>query len=312
MTVRIHGSAANARPGPVVVPAGARPELALDDIVNGTVGIVRNGLQDLGLFDGIVDATLRQVGEVISPAARRELSERGFERFHQVLTPRQAFDVRYALEAVLRDLSFRMVNGFVGTLPGPRPPVYICRHTYVRVMMPEDVVATERELLADEFGHMIVHAPHRDSWFSHCSNTVNLWVAIGRVLPGNGMLVYPDVWGREPGHDKTNIKRSAKLGVPYNFDLGPGDILVFSGEQLHSSEINITDETRYVLTTRFTVGRPRYARGVGWIPYHDARLLDGPLRPVSSSASRLTTAYARHVQRKARHEWQRLTAGGRR
>jgi hypothetical protein len=310
MTVRLHGSSADAQSAPVIVPAGVRPELTLGDVVAGTVGVIRNGLQDLGLFDGVVDATLRQVGEVISPEARRELSAQGFEKFHQVLTPRQAFDVRYALETTLRDLSFRMVNGFVGTLPGPRPNVYICRHTYVRVMMPEDVVATERELLADEFGHMIVHAPHRDSWFSHCSNTVNLWVAIGRVLPGNGMLVYPDAWGREPGHDGTKINRSARLGVPYNFDLGPGDILVFSGEQVHSSEVNITDETRYVLTTRFTVGRPRYSRGVGWIPYHDARLLDGPWRSFSSSMSRMTTAYARHVQRGAQHQWRRLTAGG--
>lgn len=31
-------------------------------------------------------------------------------------------------------------------------------------------------------------------------------------------------------------------------------------EQAHSSEINITDATRYVLTARFTVGRPRYSR----------------------------------------------------
>jgi ectoine hydroxylase-related dioxygenase (phytanoyl-CoA dioxygenase family) len=286
--------------------------LTLSAIVDGTVGVIRNGLQDLGIFDEIVDTTLRRTGEVISQEARRDLSEQGFEKFHRVMGPREAFRLRYALEPVLRDQSFRLVSGFVNMLAGPVPPVYVCRHMYVRVMMPEDVVATERELLADEFGHMIVHAPHRDSWFSHCLNTVNLWVAIGRVLPGNGMLVYPEAWGKEPGHNGTTINRSAQLGVPYNFDLGPGDILVFSGEQLHSSEINITDETRFVLTARFTVGRPQYSRGVGWIPYYDTRLLGGPMRPFASSASRLTTAYLRHMQRSAGRRMQRLTTGGRR
>jgi hypothetical protein len=285
--------------------------LTLDDIVNGAVAVIRNGLQSLGLFEGIVDATLRGTGEVISPDARRGLSEQGFEKFHRVMGPREALRLRYALEPMLRDQSLPLVNGFASILAGSLPPMYVCRHMYVRVMMPEDVVSTERELLSDEFGHMIVHAPHRDSWFSHCLNTVNLWVAIGRVLPGNGMLVYPETWGREPGHNGTVINRSAQLGVPYNFDLRPGDILVFSGEQVHSSEINITDETRYVLTARFTVGRPRYSQGVGWIAYYDTRLLGGPARPFASSASRLTTAYLRHVRRGTQRRLRRTTTGGR-
>lgn len=300
MAVRSSGlPAIDRQAGPLILSAAEHPELSLGDILNGTVGVIRGGLQHLGMLDDIIAATLRWAGEVVSPEARRGLARQGFEGFHKVMSPREALRLRYALESTLRDDSVRLVNGFAGLLAGPATPVYACRHMYVRVMMPEDVVATERELLADEFGHMIVHTPHRDSWFSHCRNTVNLWAAAGRVRPGNGMLIYPEAWGTEPGHHGTMIDRSARLGIPYNFDLAPGDILVFSGEQVHSSEINITDETRYVLTARFTAGRPRYAGGVGWIPYCDTRLLGGPAAPLASAASRLTPAYLRHLRRGA-------------
>lgn len=282
---------------PIVVPAGQPIPVSLDEVIGGRVFVVRGGLQALGLFDGIAATTLRNAASVVSPSARDALAAQGFERLHKIMGPQEAYRLRYALEAQFQDLATQMVTRFTDAVAPAPSRVYICQHMYVRMMMPEDVVASARELLAEEFGHMIVHAPHRDSWFSHCSNTVNLWVAIGRVSPGNGMLVYPQVWGEEPEHNGTEISRSAPLGVPYNFALDPGDILVFSGEQMHSSEVNITDETRYVLTVRFTVGRPRYARGVGWIAYHDKRLLSGPMRPFASLSSRLTMSYLRRVRR---------------
>src|SRR4051794_16743864 len=42
-----------------------------------------------------------------------------------------------------------------------------------------------------EAGFMTPHGPHLDSWFSQATNTINLWMALGRVIPGNGIVFFP-------------------------------------------------------------------------------------------------------------------------
>src|SRR5262249_54871214 len=104
MAVRSSGlPAIDRQAGPVVLPAAGHPELSLADILGGTVGILRGGLQHLGMLDDVVAATLRWAGEVVSPEARQGLAEHGFEGFHKVMGPREAFRLRYALESTLRE-----------------------------------------------------------------------------------------------------------------------------------------------------------------------------------------------------------------
>lgn len=288
------------------VPPGRPIALSLDDVLAGEAAIVRDGLQTLGFFDEIVQTTLEQTRQVVSEDARSALARQGFEALHRVMTPREAHRLQGALVRQFAGMPVRMVPEFVAALAGTTAPVYVCPAMYVRILMPEDVIARERKLLATApTGTMQAVSPHRDAWYLHCPNTINLWVAIGAVRPGNGMLIYPQAWGSEPAREKVRIDRSARLGVPVNFSLRPGDMLVFSGDQLHSSEVNITDETRYVLTARFTVGRPRYRHEAGWAAHYDLRMLSGPLRPFASMRSRLTAGYLRHAGRAVRHRLHR-------
>ncbi|WP_103504831.1 MULTISPECIES: phytanoyl-CoA dioxygenase family protein [unclassified Streptomyces] len=91
-----------------------------------------------------------------------------------------------------------------------------------------------------------------------------------------------------------------ELGTPVRISLDPGDILLFSGDHVHASETNTTDETRCVLTKRVSVAAPRYnPGGGGWVPYDDPRLLRGLLTPLASLRSRATPAYGRHLVRTA-------------
>ena len=81
-----------------------------------------------------------------------------------------------------------------------------------------------------------------------------------------------------------------------NFELDPGDVLLFRGEHLHSSELNITGETRYVLTARFTTSHPRFPEPEGrWRPWYDSRLVGTPLEPLSSWTSWWSLRFARYV-----------------
>lgn len=85
------------------------------------------------------------------------------------------------------------------------------------------------------------------------------------------------------------------------FEMEPGDILLFAGDHLHSSEPNTTDETRYVLTKRLSLGAPRYnPRGSGWVPYYDTRLLGTALQSLASLRSRASAGYARNLARAIR------------
>ena len=50
-------------------------------------------------------------------------------------------------------------------------------------------------------------------------------------------------------------------GKPQTFDLNPGDMLLFNGEHVHASELNVTQDTRVVLTTRFCLKKPTFTEG---------------------------------------------------
>jgi ectoine hydroxylase-related dioxygenase (phytanoyl-CoA dioxygenase family) len=117
-------------------------------------------------------------------------------------------------------------------------------------------------------GHLVSHNPHRDSWFSQPVNGINAWIAVGPVHSGNGLLIYPAVFGRELAREKSEVARSEPLGVPLTVEMHPGDMLLFLGDHLHSSELNVTRFTRYVVSFRLTVGEPVYAAGERMTPYH--------------------------------------------
>lgn len=293
---------------PSYVQPGRPIALRLDDVLAGEVFLIRDGLRTLGFFDQIMRTILERAAAAASEDARAALADRGLEALHLLMTPPEALRLQRDLVSEFDRLPFPIAAGFVAALAEPAPPVHVCRAMYVRLLMPEDVVAPERKLLETaRTGQMRPTSPHRDSWFVHCSNTVNLWFAISAVRPGNSMMVYPETWGSRPARQQTRLDRSAPLGVPVTFSLDPGDILVFSGEHLHSSEVNVTGQTRFVLTARFTVGPPRYRHEAGWMAHYNLRLLAGPLRPLASARSRMTAEYARHLGRAVRHRLHRPT-----
>jgi hypothetical protein len=79
------------------------------------------------------------------------------------------------------------------------------------------------------------------------------------VARGNGLSIFPDVFGKYLLCDEKGVvRRDQHFGVPENFDLDAGDILVFCGEHFHSSELNSTSITRHVVSFRITFDRPLF------------------------------------------------------
>ena len=70
------------------------------------------------------------------------------------------------------------------------------------------------------------------------------------------------MWGKYVPHDgKQLMPKEVNLGSTVNFNLDPGDVLLFPGEIVHSSELNITNDTRFVMTSRFSTTAPEFKYG---------------------------------------------------
>jgi nitrite reductase/ring-hydroxylating ferredoxin subunit len=167
----------------------------------------------------------------------------------------------------------------------------------VRFHIPFDLASEHRKQF-DEFarrhgqGKIAPHGPHRDSWLDCPDNAINIWIAIGPVQVGNGLSIYRDDYDNSRLTFRPNgeIADGQKLKRPINFDLAPGDVVLFHSDQLHASELNRTDSTRYVVSYRITIGKPHFPKG-HYHRYDHAGLARGPLKWFSSVPANLQPSY---------------------
>jgi len=132
--------------------------------------------------------------------------------------------------------------------------------------------------------------PHRDTWYSAPQAQLNWWFPVYEMDPGNGMAFHPRYFARPvPNSSETynyyrwNLESRASasnqvgvdtrvqpritaeavdLGEDVRVSLPVGGVMVFSGQQLHSTVPNTTDVTRYSIDFR-TVHRRDLEEGRG-------------------------------------------------
>lgn len=275
----------------LISPHSTTVNLSLREVLAGRIVIVTGWLRRHGMLDVVRRETFGALADAASPGTAQEVERRGLERLHTVVAAPQVSAARTGLETRLRPVATRIALTFAASLSRQRSPIYLGHHSGVRIMLPEQTIVTHRTAFEELTGFMVPHDLHRDSWYNTGVNSINLWMAVSRVRKGNGLLVFPDAYRQD----------DTPVGKPLNFEMEPGDILLFAGDHLHSSEPNTTDETRYVLTKRLSLGAPRYnPRGSGWVPYYDTRLLGTALQPLASLRSRATAGYARNLARTVR------------
>jgi ectoine hydroxylase-related dioxygenase (phytanoyl-CoA dioxygenase family) len=298
----------------LISPDSTTVDLSLHEILVGRIVIVTGWLRRQGMLEVVRRETFGALADAASPDTAQEVEHRGLERLHTVVTPAQASATRTILETRLRPIATRIALAFATSLSRQRSAVYLGHHSGIRIMLPEQTIVTHRAAFEELTGFMVPHDLHRDSWYNTGVNSINLWMAISRVRKGNGLLVFPDAY--RPGPRRHSVLATSPtdvaepVGEPMRFDMEPGDILLFAGDHLHSSEPNTTDETRYVLTKRLSLGAPRYnPRGSGWVPYYDTRLFGTALQPLASLRSRASAGYARNLARTVRSRFIGTRAG---
>ncbi|MEV4456904.1 phytanoyl-CoA dioxygenase family protein [Microbispora sp. NPDC049633] len=119
--------------------------------------------------------------------------------------------------------------------------------------------------------------PHRDTWYSAPLSQVNWWIPIYEVVPENVMTFHPrywstpvkngsarydyDEWNRTSRfnaaqHIGTDTREQPKPEEPIELEPRvtlvpePGGVMIFSGNQLHSSVPNTSGRTRFSIDFR--------------------------------------------------------------
>ncbi len=110
------------------------------------------------------------------------------------------------------------------------------------------------------------HGAHIDTWYGHSYDGVNLWWSIDGVNPDNTMILYPGMFGYTYPFDPANMYLAEGVPVtrPHKIVPKPGQLLVFNPETLHGTQVNISNETRVVISTRLNPGQPRFDLSAAW------------------------------------------------
>lgn len=269
-------------------------------VLDGEVFVLRGALQHSGLMELLEELTVRGMAKVVGRKTAEDVRAAGFERLHELVPVERVVEVTDAVfetqAAAISDVLQHLVPM---TFPGA-PTHYHEPSPHVRFHVPFHI-ARQHKKAFDEFairygqGKLAAHGPHRDSWLDCPSNAVNLWCAIGPVRRGNGLTIFErDYRGPFRHQPSGEISLGERLHSPTTFELEPGDMIVFHGDQMHGSELNATNETRFVVSYRITFGRPVFPNG-HYHPYFNSKLYRTPLKALSLVPASLQPSYAKSL-----------------
>src|SRR5690606_19118201 len=128
--------------------------------------------------------------------------------------------------------------------------------------------------------------------------------AIGPVRHGNGLTVYEEDYDQTFRWQKSgDVSRGERLHKPTTFELAPGDGVLFHTDQVHGSELNRTNETRFVISFRMTFDRP-YFPNKHFHRYVHADWAKSWSRPVARLPAMAQPSYVRSLVQRVREKLQ--------
>jgi nitrite reductase/ring-hydroxylating ferredoxin subunit len=286
---------------PALVELGAtdtarvRPE----EVLGGKLFVQRRSLQRLGLLELMVAKTLAGIRRSAGSDAADSVAAKGFERIHEVLAAERIPAVTDAVYEEFAEVALQLLDRTVPALFGFEGAYYYERTPNIRFHLPFDLTRAHKKQYSDFArlhgeGKISAHGPHRDYWLDCPDNAINIWIAMGRVRAGNGLSIFHEDYAQElECIEGGNLRLDAPLRPPLNFTLEAGDALVFHANHLHASELNRTDETRYVVSFRLVLGKPHFPRGHHHEYLHAGLARAGGLRRLLAAVpARLQTSFA--------------------
>lgn len=237
-------------------------------VLGGEIAISYRGAQRAGLYGRLMAVAKEAVLAVLTPETAKRVLESSFGQIHHHVSGDELIAVVEHIRLALEPHTPRMGQTLARQLLGWPVPLFVEREPNVRLHVPFD---SEVRTFGDNAlkayrgqrgnGKVTPHGAHRDPWLNCPGNGINLWIALGNVSPGNSLVLYPEVLRTEvPVDGRGAVVAGAQLGTPLVPSLEPGDVLLFRGDHLHASELNVTAETRFVVSFRITLGQPKMMR----------------------------------------------------
>lgn len=277
-------------------------------VINGEVFVFREALQHFNLMDMWLAASLRGIEKSVGKEIADRAIKEGFNHIHEWVEPDLVPDMTDAVYEEIEPLASKFLDTFMG---GAFPDVdtfYYERTPNVRFHIPYDLAQAHKAKF-NEFakghgqGKIAAHGPHRDSWLDCPSNGLNLWFAIGRIKPGNGMTIYPENYDGQFRFQKSgDILDGQKLNQTWTFDLNPGDVIMFHTDHVHGSELNRTNETRFAISCRLSIDKPIFPQ-MHIAPYiHSGWDKSSALKPIAQLPAMMQPSYVTSLALRARNK----------
>jgi nitrite reductase/ring-hydroxylating ferredoxin subunit len=234
----------------------------LERCLAGEIFLIREFLQKTFLYELVMRATLEAIGKATNPQTEEQLKINGFDRLHHFVDCEDLERAVTLADLHLRTITPRVLARTIRRGFAYKKPLWVLDHPITRFFVPYDLVHDHRERFS-QFrerygdGRITTIRPHRDSWFVEPLTSINIWIAMGRVVPGNGISLYTETYDKPLNYERhLGVARDQPVGRPVNFTLCPGDALVFHAEHLHATEVNRTEHTRSVLSLRIALADP--------------------------------------------------------
>lgn len=245
----------------------------LTRVEQGEIIVIRNSAFMGSQLDQFNQIALNRIKTLISTQVADQIQSKGWGKLHQMLEADQLHQVNQQITEATQSFLLAWGKQFVSDFLEYSHPFCLYSNAIFRTFIPYEIFAQNKRKLYQHLGSLRFTSPHRDSWVEYALTAINLWIAVDRVTLGNSLLFYPQQWGKEipPPASLRCVDRDYPVGKPLRFTLQPGDALLFSGEHLHSSELNTTDETRCALTMRFSLTLPQGTYFNQWRSWYDSR-----------------------------------------
>ena len=238
----------------------------IERVTNGEIVVLPKYLQKLELLEPLKTIVFESIEEECGKSTRILFEEQGIEYLHTLPSNHLLGVYQKAEKRIFSDLPD--VTATIAESLGASRPFYVHFDSYIRIMVP---IQHLDESFNYRPGRLLPHkGVHQDYALKHKFRdaAINFWMALGLVKDGNGMVLYPDMWGigLPEGH-KHKVPGSIDLGQPLTHNLNPGDVIVFHCQHVHGSVQNTTDQTRIALTGRICFRNFDVLEKWEWIRY---------------------------------------------
>ena len=243
------------------------PDQFSERIRSGELFIARKLLQRTDLFEEMRSTSFEAIRRVAGDQVADDIAREGLEHIHRFADIEEIAAITNVIYELAEPKTKAWASTIASFLLNGQERFYFEKFPNIRFITPYDYMVKglkKLEQFAKEHGggKMTPHPPHRDSWVDCPDNLINVWIALGPIPRGNGLSIFPEVFGKDLKRmSNGSVGYQENPGKPTYADLEPGDAILFDGEHLHATVLNHVDTTRHVISFRIIDRKPNYPNG---------------------------------------------------